>query len=61
MKHVDPDPSPRDDGGTNYKDRSCPETCYARDKDGAPDYACIFLVPVHAWPIEEYECSDPDR
>jgi len=60
VKNIDPLPVSREDGGIDYKDRSCGMVCYTRNGQGVSVRSCEFLQPIPSWPIDEFGCSMPD-
>lgn len=60
MRKIEPLPIPRDDGGADFKDRSCESVCYRLNNEGMSVSSCEFLELVPAWPVTEFECSMPN-
>ena len=57
MSEISPQPYPDETGGEEYKIESCPNACYATDKEGYCVRQCDLLdVTVHGMFCEDGDC-----
>lgn len=59
MSYIDPVPILREDGGADFKEKTCPLVCYSKNRDGITMDSCEFLQKSPGWVCEEFDCTAP--